>query len=337
MPKRSNVFQTLIYQIQQYFSDGSEYIVSESKMLRNSANDEEREVDIVVETKAGDVSLVIGFECTAEKRIVGSPWVERMLGKHRYLGTDKLILVSESGFTQPALKLVDSEKFAEAVTLKDAEATDWGGYIKSYKDLIFGAFEFKPIKISANFETIENESDKESPLTITKDTKFRRISDGTELDSLSLALDILGNQDLAKNIMDRWLKQPKESRKLEFDFLINWAAVHGTWEIVNESLTRRLLSIDLTVKALIKESNLSFSHKSFMNTSVSYATIESAFSTSDNKKGNKVIVAITGKLSKAPKISVAFPGAKPGEKKIFSTELNDTSAMNEDQSERKTW
>jgi len=131
MPKRTNRFQQLITLIE-HSLQGQGANVFESRELIDRVTGQPREVDIVIERTSGTHSLVIGVECTGisdKKRGRLNPatieWVERMIAKHQGLPTDKLVLVSEKGFTRRA-----SEKAAlhnvSAYSLTDAGRVDWG-------------------------------------------------------------------------------------------------------------------------------------------------------------------------------------------------------------------
>ena len=85
---------------------------------------EEREVDILLKSKFGDYSVLLSIEVIDRSRRAGSGWVEEMSGKHKALPTDKLVLVSRSGFTKPALKKAKARGI-ETLTIEDACATDW--------------------------------------------------------------------------------------------------------------------------------------------------------------------------------------------------------------------
>ncbi|MFC9472255.1 restriction endonuclease [Nocardia sp. NPDC056952] len=104
MPKRTNLFQTVVAVIHQHLADGAP--IEEPAMLTNRLTGKEREVDVVLRSKAAGHEFVIGIEATSRRRgPVSAQWVESMIGKHNNLPTDKVILVSESGFTDQARDL----------------------------------------------------------------------------------------------------------------------------------------------------------------------------------------------------------------------------------------
>jgi hypothetical protein len=108
VPKRSNLQQAVIYYVKRHLAP-PEVEVTESKMLLDADSGEEREVDVVMEGMVGDESVVISVEVTANRRRADLPWVEAMLSKHARMPTTKLVLVSWSGFTAPALAKVDRQ------------------------------------------------------------------------------------------------------------------------------------------------------------------------------------------------------------------------------------
>ena len=78
--------------------------VTESKFL-NEPGVGPREVDIVVEAEADGDPVIISLEVYQQGRRATVEWVEQQICKHRTLPTNKLVLVSASGFTRGALSL----------------------------------------------------------------------------------------------------------------------------------------------------------------------------------------------------------------------------------------
>jgi len=121
MPKRTNQFQQLIHSIHlQLYHDAK---VTESKILRDSVNGREREVDIVIEIETPLYPLIIGVESIGRGRKATFEWVEQMLKKHENL-TNRLVLVSQAGFTPEAIEMA-KENGVEVLTLADAVKADW--------------------------------------------------------------------------------------------------------------------------------------------------------------------------------------------------------------------
>ena len=122
MPKRSNQFQRLTATIHHALADGA--TVEESRELRDRTTGAFREVDVVIESAVGDYPVTISIECSDRSRPATVEWVEQQHGKHVGLPTNKLILVSRSGFTRTATvkaRLYD----IQTLSLVDAEAVAW--------------------------------------------------------------------------------------------------------------------------------------------------------------------------------------------------------------------
>lgn len=122
MPKRSNPFQQVVKLLHDQFSDGG--VVTESKQLPDSRTGKLCEVDIVIETTVADYPVVISVECIDHKRPATVEWVREMWAKHSDLPTNKLILVSRSGFSQEAAKKAQALDIT-TLALDEAKATDW--------------------------------------------------------------------------------------------------------------------------------------------------------------------------------------------------------------------
>jgi hypothetical protein len=122
MPRRSTLIQRVVFQLQrQIFNAGA---VEESAMLEDSLTETVREVDIVIRTKVAKLPLTIAIECTEGKRLATVEWVEQMHAKHLSLPTDKLVLVSASGFSKAAQQKASLFKIDLVKFLLDSK-TSW--------------------------------------------------------------------------------------------------------------------------------------------------------------------------------------------------------------------
>jgi hypothetical protein len=101
-----------------------EAMVTESKFLHDRAANVDREVDIVIEMQAGAYPVIIGIECQGRSRVANVEWVEQMATKHATLPTNKLILVSQSGFSPTARKKAEALGI-ETMTLSQAVRANW--------------------------------------------------------------------------------------------------------------------------------------------------------------------------------------------------------------------
>jgi hypothetical protein len=119
VPKRSNTFQKVIYLVKSHMADG----VTESTELTDLVTGEPREVDVVIEGEIAGEALIVGIECRDHKRAQAVGWVDEMRGKHEHLPTNRLVLVSSSGFTRQAR---NSAEKANVVTVTPSDLKDDG-------------------------------------------------------------------------------------------------------------------------------------------------------------------------------------------------------------------
>lgn len=122
MPKRTNKFQKLITAIHACIAN--DVCVEESAFLVDRETGEKREVDILLQSLFGDYPVYLSVEVIDRSRRASSGWVEEMTGKHQALPTNKLVLVSRSGFTKPAIEKA-RVRGIEALSIEEACATDW--------------------------------------------------------------------------------------------------------------------------------------------------------------------------------------------------------------------
>jgi hypothetical protein len=136
LPQRSNELQRIVLAIHHQLAGRA--LVAESQMLRDRSTGQEREVDIVIKGTAAGHPFLLSIECCDSGRRATVEWVERMVGKHANLPTDKLILVSRAGFTGPAERKARYEG-AEPLSLKEADAVEWTSVVHRLNSLIFDA------------------------------------------------------------------------------------------------------------------------------------------------------------------------------------------------------
>ena len=121
MPKRTTLRQRIVYLARRNLA-GTDATVTESKLLADLDDGETREVDVVIEGTVGGEPVIIGIEVMEHSRPVDKPAVERLLRKHERLPTNRLVIVSWSGFYKPALaKVAASTGKALAVTTREVE------------------------------------------------------------------------------------------------------------------------------------------------------------------------------------------------------------------------
>lgn len=124
MPQRTNSFQELVTLLTQIA--GKDAVVTASELLPDGAiPGETREVDVCIRSTVGGHEVFVGIECRMSERLRPRPqtveWVEAMHAKHLHLPTNKVVLVSSTGFTKTALKLAEYFKM-KAITPTDVQA-----------------------------------------------------------------------------------------------------------------------------------------------------------------------------------------------------------------------
>jgi len=335
MPKRSDAFQTLVAQVQHHLGKTAGVSVEESGMLPNAATSELREVDIVIDGEINGVHIVISFECCNEARKAGSPWVERMIGKHRKLPTHRLILVSGSGFSAPALDAISAEKNVEAATFEETSAVDWGEYSKRLTELRFGGFEAAPTSLSVKW--LEPPGTAPQGPVLDKDTKFRRVSDGVETNWYQLALAYLHDTRVRKSITKKYYEQSKSGKlkKLagkesfttigNIDLTFDWKDVPIEWEIISSNGCFKVISVTVNTKVDIADSPLDLSFKSFMGSNVAHGIVKNPFKNIGGGLSNEISVAITQSGKGGPVASISFTSHLPDKEKTFFAEFDNSN------------
>ena len=100
-----------------------EYEVTESVLVRNKKTGAIRELDIRIAHRQNPQNAIL-VECRSHKRKQDVQWIDELDGKAKRLGFSKVIAISSSGFTKPALAEA-ADRGIEALRLKEAEERDW--------------------------------------------------------------------------------------------------------------------------------------------------------------------------------------------------------------------
>ena len=187
MPPRTNAFQRLVTLLTATLAGQAR--VTESAMLQDRVTGERREVDVLVVTTSASYEVRLGIEVIAWRRPADTPWVEKMRAKHENLPTDKLILVSQNGFSEPAKRKAQFYGI-ETLSVDEAIAADWpliatleGTGVFEVTTMSFdvaavchlndGTIEQMPVPASASFTTLTG--------TMTMDTFVRDLLERDEV------------------------------------------------------------------------------------------------------------------------------------------------------------
>jgi hypothetical protein len=125
MPKRTNEFQQLVALIQRSLADEGAVVTESALAPDGVANG--REIDILIETKAGPYRIRIAVEAKDEGRPMDITKFESIVGKYFSEGglkVNKVVVVTHRGFYEPVrdrARLLDVELF----TVTEAEHLDW--------------------------------------------------------------------------------------------------------------------------------------------------------------------------------------------------------------------
>ena len=129
VPRRTNTFQDVVAIVQRHMAEGA--TVEESDMVTPTRGGERREVDVTIRSTVAGHGLCVAVEASKTRRPATVEWVERMIGKHVDLPTDKLVLYSGAGFTKGAAAKAAAHNVAivaaEEMTDTDREAAVLGG------------------------------------------------------------------------------------------------------------------------------------------------------------------------------------------------------------------
>lgn len=122
MPKRTNLFQSVVAIIQRHIAGDAE--VEESAELTDALTGDVCEVDVVIRGRTGGHDVTVSIEASKTARPATVEWVREMIGKHEHLETNKLVLVSGSGFSAAARKRAEKDGVAtfEPRDLSDDDA-----------------------------------------------------------------------------------------------------------------------------------------------------------------------------------------------------------------------
>lgn len=103
MAREGRKFEKLILLLESIDLDNTAVITSPDYLIDKDSG-VKREVDISIRYKIGTISLLIILECRDRTSVQGSPWVEEVSSKMKSVNADKAIMISSSGFSEPAHK-----------------------------------------------------------------------------------------------------------------------------------------------------------------------------------------------------------------------------------------
>lgn len=311
MPRRSNEFQQLVCLIENQLTDTA--TVEESVFFTDILTKRDVEVDIVIRKTVNSIPICIGIECTSGSRPATVEWVRGMVGKHQTIRVDKTILVSKFGFTRQAIERAEAENIL-ALTFEEATKLEWLSFLKQLTNLKLGAVKLSPTGVTVQFARDEG---------ATEDLKLIpaasiRVAENKFAGTFSQYIKaLLGRSDVFDSIIRKWLAQPSEKRKSDFEFTLDFN-LHDRTEIETSTDTW-LVAESLTVKVRfeVTETPLNLTGAFFSGHDIAFGTADNIF-TDKERPSQYVLVNILGRGGTPVKASLMFPGATEGEQDIFN-------------------
>lgn len=261
MPPRTNAFQRLVTLLTATLAGHAR--VTESAMLLDRVTGEQREVDVLVASTTATFNVNLGIEVVAWGRRADTPWVEKMRAKHDNLPTDKLILVSESGFSGPA-KVKAQFYGIEALTIEEACEADWP-LIATLEET--GVFEVTTLNfdIAAVCQLASGELEQ---LPLPRSASFPTPSGPMTMDAFVRSM--LDRDDV------RDVVQANLTGNHEHDFWFSYTETNGLWRFDIGGKVGQIVELRVGLKVLRTESPVRFATGKFRSTPFLTGTSEAA-------------------------------------------------------------
>lgn len=137
-------------------------VVTRNDHLTDIITGEMRQVDATIRFRAGSTHILILIECRDRDRTEDVRWIEEMVMKLRGLAASKIILVSSTGFTQPARTKAKhyGVELRELAAINADEIQDWflpHGVVHLFRlvedaqcSIVLAADRSHPIEVDAN-------------------------------------------------------------------------------------------------------------------------------------------------------------------------------------------
>lgn len=273
-------------------------------MVRDRITGKEVEVDIVIETAVSGYPISVAIECTSESRPATVEWVNEMKGKHDSLPSDKLVLVSQSGFTASAREKAIAYGY-EALTLSDAEDANWVNYVTSLASLRFAGFSFTIEKFELRLVSPEK---LHSPDILTRDCNIKEPSSASKGTVNDYAAGIPRQPSVVKQILERWIKSP--DRLPDYSLTVTWQPPEGTVVIDLTENPHEVKSLECRVLAHVSDAPMRMSYAHLKGKKVAYSFLDNVF---QHESKEKFIVVFEEKAGTIGSGSMMLPPSQGGE------------------------
>lgn len=272
MPKRTNFFQKLIYQLHKQLAGNA--VVTESKMLIDKETGSQVEVDIVIESNVGLVPITIGIECTSKSRPATLEWYRQLVQKHADLPISKTVLVSESGFTKDVYKKAKISN-VELLTLEEAMDTRWLNIVNKMNNGTMVNINFRAAQIGVHL----NQSDVKDPTTISFDHTSLIEESGNLCQLSNYVMQAIQQSGLTRWVLKNYNKLPKECNSLDVSFETESSPKllfpNGSKAVVQK--------FDVNVEFQPNKSKLQLNTANYSKQNIAYSEFDNIFSKSNNK------------------------------------------------------
>lgn len=272
MPKRTNFFQKLIYQLHKQLAGNA--VVTESKMLIDKETGSQVEVDIVIESNVGLVPITIGIECTSKSRPATLEWYRQLVKKHADLPISKTVLVSESGFTKDVYTKAKINN-VELLTLEEAMDTRWLDIVNKINNGTMVNIGFRAAQVGVHL----NQSDVKEPTAISFNHKSLIEESGNLYQLSDYAMQAVQQAGLTRWVLENYHKLPKGCNFLDVSFETNLSPKlvlpNGDKVVVQK--------FDVKVEFHPNESKLQVNSANYSKQNIAYSEFDNIFSKSDSK------------------------------------------------------
>jgi len=126
MPKRSNQFQRVVTYVAEKLAPIGATVRESVELPERGLDGVVREVDTLIEVQAGITLVRVAIECRDRTRKDVVSWVDELIGKYKNLSVDRVVAVSNSGFSEAA-KAKAALNGIELLTPEEVEGVDWPG------------------------------------------------------------------------------------------------------------------------------------------------------------------------------------------------------------------
>jgi hypothetical protein len=233
--------------------------VAESKFLYDAQSQIDREVDIVIEGTFDGEPVVTSVEVIEHGRPATIEWVEQQISKHRYLPTNRLVLVSKSGFSRNARNRVAVEGgWVDAVTPQAVEK-DGRPVVKS---LFIGNIQMKP---SSCRLYVQPPGEEIKPINAPADLNIYD-SDGALLGiAVELAAEIMSLDFVREKMFKDARNHPERAdlKSFEFGAVVINLGYYLHWDASDE--LHPLAGIEIEGEFVFSQDELSFSVNDMAN------------------------------------------------------------------------